>query len=42
VQVQPAAVLLVGAAYLAIVALAMCLPALKALRVDPAAVLRTE
>jgi putative ABC transport system permease protein len=42
VQVDPAAVLLVGAAYLAIVALAMCLPALKALRVDPAAVLRTE
>jgi ABC-type antimicrobial peptide transport system permease subunit len=42
VQVQPVAVLLVGAAYLALVAVAMCLPAFKALRVDPAAVLRSE
>jgi ABC-type antimicrobial peptide transport system permease subunit len=42
VQVEPVAVLLVGVAYLAVVALAMCLPAFKALRVDPAAVLRME
>ena len=42
VQIEPLAVLLVGFAYLAVVALAMCLPAFNALRIDPAAVLRAD
>jgi predicted permease len=37
-----ATVALAGALYLAVVAVAMCVPALRALRIDPAAALRAE